>query len=151
MSATKPNATSSAIIIENEIEISSELIDDSNSKSRHQVLSSDSIDSSVEFDDTISVAYTSCSDYSNDICNLESKELNFTPNFIENIEPSNANIGSVCVENSTDVTFGNKTYFNGPVVIKHFVVDGSVVEGSRILEESDKLNPLKNSKNLWML
>lgn len=145
MSAAKPNATPA--IIKNEIQISNRQRDNSNSKTQHQILSNDS--DSVEFDDALSVAYTSCSDYSNDICHLDSNEPNLRPNFIENIEPSsNANIGSVCVENSTNVTFGNKTYFNGPVVIKHFVVDGNVVEGSdsKTLEGRDNLSPLKISK-----
>lgn len=118
------------------------------------------VDFNVECDDTLSVTYTSCSDYSNSSCNLEINELNFNPNFVENLKPPNANIGSVCVENSTNVTIGNKTYFNGPVIIKHFVVDGSVesvntqeegrsVESSRTEKEADKPNPLKNSRIIY--
>lgn len=132
------------------------------SNNQHQFLSSESVDFSVECDDTLSVAYTSCSDYSNNSCNLEISGFNLNPNFVENLTPPHANIGSVCVENSTNVTFGNKTYFNGPVIIKHFVIDGnsvensntqeegSSVESSKTEEEADKLNPLKNCK-LWML
>lgn len=31
-------------------------------------------------------------------------------------------IGSVCVQNATDVTFGNKTLYEGPVIIKQMTV-----------------------------
>lgn len=33
------------------------------------------------------------------------------------------NIGSIAVQNSSDVTFGNKTFYQGPVTINHFVYD----------------------------
>lgn len=140
MSDTNTNATSAIF------KISNEESDEHNFNNKHQFLSSGSVNCCVEYDDTLSVAYSSCSDYSNQICNLENKELNFRPNCIDNIEPSNANMRSVCVENSTNVTFGNKTYFNGPVVIKNFVVDGNNVEASKTQEECDKLNPLKDGK-----
>lgn len=120
---------------------------ETNSTDQHQFLSSDSVDRHVEYDDTSSDAYTSCSDFSNNVCNFESSELDRRPcrsNFIENIEPANANIGSVRVENSANVTFGNKTYFNGPVIIKHLTVDGSSMESTKTPEENDQ--PLKNSK-----
>lgn len=32
-------------------------------------------------------------------------------------------IGSIAVQNSTDITFGNKTFYQGPVTIKQFVYD----------------------------
>lgn len=33
------------------------------------------------------------------------------------------NIGSIAVQNSSDITFGNKTFYQGPVTIKHFFYD----------------------------
>lgn len=33
------------------------------------------------------------------------------------------NIGSIAVQNSSDITFGNKTYYHGPVTIKQFMYD----------------------------
>lgn len=35
----------------------------------------------------------------------------------------NSNIGSIAVQNSSDITFGNKTFYQGPVTIKQFVLD----------------------------
>lgn len=37
-----------------------------------------------------------------------------------------AQIGSVVVDRSNEVTFGDKNYFQGPVTIKQFVVDSSI-------------------------
>lgn len=34
----------------------------------------------------------------------------------------NPSIGNVAIQNSTDITFGNKTYYQGPVTIKQFVI-----------------------------
>lgn len=36
---------------------------------------------------------------------------------------SRNNIGNISVQNATDVTFGHKTLFNAPVMIKQLVVD----------------------------
>lgn len=33
-------------------------------------------------------------------------------------------IGSIAVQNSSDITFGNKTYYQGPVTIKQFHLNG---------------------------
>lgn len=54
----------------------------------------------------------------------------------KNIEPPNLcqssvlcanndkpNIGSIAVQNSSDITFGNKTFYQGPVTIKQFVYE----------------------------
>lgn len=38
---------------------------------------------------------------------------------------TSANIGSIAVQNSSDITFGNKTFYQGPVTIKQFVYDKS--------------------------
>ncbi|XP_021698616.1 peptidoglycan-recognition protein LE isoform X4 [Aedes aegypti] len=55
------------------------------------------------------------------------------------------NIGSIAVQNSSDITFGNKTYIKGQVVIKNIYHDkqnGAVNEG---YHETD--GELKNSKS----
>lgn len=35
------------------------------------------------------------------------------------------NIGSIAVQNSSDITFGNKTFYQGPVTIKQFISDNN--------------------------
>lgn len=76
--------------------------------------------------DVLSVSGSSlcCDDTS---CNLKNNSECFLRprDYLENYSTSNADIGNICVQNSTDVSFGNKTIhktiFNGPVVIKHFI------------------------------
>lgn len=48
---------------------------------------------------------------------------------IEKSEPdtnTKSNIGNIVVHNSSDITFGNKTFYQGPVTIKQFLVDNNV-------------------------
>lgn len=40
-------------------------------------------------------------------------------------DPCGPKIGKVSVQNASDVTFGNKTFYQGPVTIKQIVVSGS--------------------------
>lgn len=40
-----------------------------------------------------------------------------------NNNDTSPNIGSIAVQNSSDITFGNKTFYQGPVTIKQFVYD----------------------------
>lgn len=35
------------------------------------------------------------------------------------------NIGSIALQNSTDITFGNKTFYQGPVTIKQFMLENN--------------------------
>lgn len=35
------------------------------------------------------------------------------------------NIGSIAVQNSSDITFGNKTFYQGPVTIKQYIKDNN--------------------------
>lgn len=45
---------------------------------------------------------------------------------VKNSDNNNAEqprIGTVAVQNSTDITFGNKTFYQGPVTIKQFLLD----------------------------
>lgn len=37
--------------------------------------------------------------------------------------PVKPNIGSIAVQNSSDITFGNKTFYQGPVTIKQFLLE----------------------------
>lgn len=46
------------------------------------------------------------------------------PQSIGNMESNSSNIGSIAVQNSSDITFGNKTFYQGPVTIKQqFLLD----------------------------
>lgn len=40
----------------------------------------------------------------------------------QNLQQPGPTIGSVCVRDATDITFGNKTLYEGPVTIKHMTV-----------------------------
>lgn len=58
---------------------------------------------------------------------LVSKNLD-PPNFCQSStlcanNDAKPNIGSIAVQNSSDITFGNKTFYQGPVTIKQFVYD----------------------------
>lgn len=65
--------------------------------------------------------------------NSDSNEIVIVNNSIEKNEgavanlKSNANsklnIGSIAVQNSSEITFGNKTFYQGPVTIKQFLYD----------------------------
>lgn len=74
--------------------------------------------------DILAVSGTSftCDGTSCDMRNNTESRCRFR-DYLENYTTSNADIGNICVENSSDISFGNKTYFNGPVVIKQFVAN----------------------------
>lgn len=40
-----------------------------------------------------------------------------------NVAYKQPQIGSIAVQNSTDITFGNKTFYQGPVTIKQFLLE----------------------------
>lgn len=84
---------------------------------------------------SVSGSSLSCDDIS---CNFKNNsECCLRPrDYLENYSTSNADIGNICVQNSTDVSFGNKTFFNGPVVIKHFIAT----------DAEQKLDPYETSK-----
>lgn len=65
---------------------------------------------------------------------------------LENIASSNAHIGSVSVQNATDVTFGNKSFFNGPMVIKQLTVDYGSQNSDT--SKSGKTNGIKQKNRL---
>lgn len=81
-------------------------------------------DSSSDMDSDFDDIIQSPSSYVNNV-NLSSsngfvmidKNLNTTNN---DVRPT---IGSIAVQNSSDITFGNKTFYQGPVRIKQFVYD----------------------------
>lgn len=128
MPDTKASATS---VIENEI--ASEQLSEIDFNNQHPFLSINSIECNVDYDDTLSVAYTS-SETSSIVCSSECSEPNIRPNIVD---PSNVHFGSVSVENSTNVTVGNQMYFQGPVAIATLVVDGNNVDRS---VQSDEIN-----------
>lgn len=91
----------------------------------------------VEVNDIVSISGTSlsCDDTIDNLKNHSETCLR-RRDCLENYSTSNADIGNICVQNSTDVSFGNKTFFNGPVVIKHFIA--SDVEQRSEPSESSK-------------
>lgn len=54
------------------------------------------------------------------------------------------NIGSIAVQNSSDITFGNKTFYQGPVTIKQFVYDKNKWREAE-QTENDNLGYVNNS------
>lgn len=95
--------------------------------------------------DSLSVAETVSSDYSNDVSNLRINELISDISSFDNIKPPDTNIGSACVANSTNVTFG--TVFNGPVAITNFVVDSKKVKPSVTDKYNDHSDQPKTGKS----
>lgn len=94
---------------------------------------------------------TSCFDCDDITYDLESTEkcLNFRSNVTAN--GTNGNIGSVCIQSSSEILFGNKTFFNGPVVIKQFVVDSDNHKANQQEQYSDKSEAFDTSKTHYIL
>lgn len=53
--------------------------------------------------------------------NIDSDKLSQS-NIINKNDAEKPNIGSIAIQNSSDITFGDKTFINGPVTIKQFLV-----------------------------
>lgn len=55
-------------------------------------------------------------------------------------------IGNIAVQNSSDITFGNKTFYQGPVTIKQFLLNGDNrwVERSNSTSDSNQENGHEN-------
>lgn len=64
---------------------------------------------------------------------IDPKKLSQSNILCTNNETSKANIGSIAIQNSSDITFGDKTFINGPVTIKQFLMD----EGTNKWKKSD--------------
>lgn len=45
-------------------------------------------------------------------------------------DANKSNFGNICVSNSNDVHFGNKTFYQGPVTIKQFVYANNAIENN---------------------
>lgn len=52
-------------------------------------------------------------------------ERQMTENMEQNSSYIKSNIGTIAVQNSSDITFGNKTFYQGPVTIKQFLLDSN--------------------------
>lgn len=61
---------------------------------------------------------------------------------MDDVATSNSSIGNISVQNSTDVALGNKTYFNGPVMMKHMTVDN----GQRKSDKSERATETKTKE-----
>lgn len=55
----------------------------------------------------------------------------------QSIRGSKENPGKICIENSSDVLFGSKTFFTGPVVIKQFIAESDTANTYQKEEYSD--------------
>lgn len=104
---------------------SNERIENSCDKNLGQIVTAPFVNCMVKKDyDSLSVStYTSssCVDSQDDMSDLGNnvdvvKSIPTAPTL-------SGSIGPVSVESSSDILFGSKTLFNGPVVIKRFVVD----------------------------
>lgn len=111
---TPPSSNNGSIIVDHKI----------NGYDDSSVFDSSS-DMDSDFDDIIQ----SPSSYLNNVnlssgngCVVVDKHLStaMAPHSSNDIRPT---IGSIAVQNSTDITFGNKTFYQGPVTIKQFVYD----------------------------
>lgn len=69
-------------------------------------------------------------------------------------------IGSIAVNHSSDITFGNKTFYQGPVTIKQFVYDKNKWKENDppendntgyVNSSTDKLSRMQNGKNIQNL
>lgn len=99
--------------------------------------------------DTLSVstyASSSCLDSQDNMSDLGNN--GGAVNNIPTVPASNGSIGPVSVEGSSDILFGSKTFFSGPVVIKRFMVDNDQPSPTIPREHSDNnlLNVNETSK-----
>lgn len=85
--------------------------------------------------DTISVATTSDS---------EEEETNTKNELVlaEDLNRERPSFGNIAVTNSTDVHFGNKTYYQGPVTIKQFLYANPNASISDVVSDSSGENRL---------
>lgn len=120
-------------------------IENENSSSRHRSPTTNSNDSNnisivtLDENDDDSSVVDSDSDFE-EIPNQKIDRITSPSGIVlvnKNIEPPNlcqssvlcgnsdakSHIGSIAVQNSSDITFGNKTFYQGPVTIKQFVYD----------------------------
>lgn len=97
---------------------------------------------SLDIDETSSVVYTSHSGSISTISNSRSSVVNSRPEY-KSIEPSKHDVGSVSVEDSSNVTFG--TIFNGPVAIKNVIVRKNDVRYDSTVQYNLNADPLETS------
>lgn len=53
------------------------------------------------------------------------KIFGHTIDYVEEVDTSNPNIARISLQHSADVTLGNKTFFNGPVMMKQLSIDNA--------------------------
>lgn len=59
------------------------------------------------------------------------------------VNPRSTPIGNVAVSNSENVTIGNNTYFNGPVVIKQVIQNAVGLENPSYVKTDDEDGPVQ--------
>lgn len=94
--------------------------------------------SSTNISDSIFESSTDHNDYESQ---LEVKTNAFQlQNIGQSIRGSNENPGKISIEHSSDVLFGSKTFFTGPVVIKQFIAESDAANANLKEEYSDVLH-----------
>lgn len=116
-------------------------------------------DSSSDMDSDFDDIIQSPSSYLNNVnlssgngCVVVDKHLStaMNPHSSNDIKPT---IGSIAVQNSRDITFGNKTFYQGPVTIKQFVYDKNKWREANLptssnASETNDLESMKMGKSL---
>lgn len=99
------------------------------------------LDLKNEGDDTSTIVSDSLLESSSDYCNIAyyDRQLNVRPTMLlENglsIHGPMENPGNISVEHSSDVSFGNKNFFTGPVVIN--IAESDTLKANQKEEHSD--------------
>lgn len=63
-------------------------------------------------------------------------------------KPVKPNIGSIAVQNSSDITFGDKTFYQGPVTIKQFLLENNQWRPRNTADGSDNPAYVSSSADL---
>lgn len=95
-------------------------------------------DTSTVLSDSIFDTCTDHKDFEKQLA-INSSVLPFQ-NICQTIRGSNENPGKISIDNSSDVLFGSKTFFTGPVVIKQFIAESDTGNGNPREEYSEELD-----------
>lgn len=106
-------------------------------------------DTSTVLSDSIFDTCTDHRDFEKQLA-IKSSALPFQ-NIGQSIRGSNENPGKISIDNSSDVLFGSKTFFTGPVVIKQFIAESDVANVNPKEEYTDELDTATISNELCLL
>lgn len=104
---------------------SSTVLSNSNQRNSSSVNSLEDGDSSIaesdsDCDENI---ITNCEQNDKYILERRANSVSVLKDVQPTIVVANQRLGSVAIQNSADITFGNKTFYHGPVTIKQFLLD----------------------------